>query len=160
LLAAGWLGNEHKSYLERIRQKITDAGFGIDFEYLGEISRAEKIHFLGSLDVLSVPVLYPAPKGLYALEAMACGTPVIQPNLGIFPELISSTQGGLLHSPGDINDLASKLEWLLNNREEAMTLGQQGRKAVFENFHSRRVAVETIEVYEKLCDVQPKEHHL
>lgn len=150
LLIAGWLGAEHRPYLEKIRQKISDAGFGTDFQYLGEIDRAEKARFLASLDVLSVPVLYPASKGLYALEAMACGTAAVQPNLGIFPELIGATGGGLLHLPGDIDDLASKLEQLLYDRDEAEALGQQGRKAVLENFHSHRVAEETVKVYQKL----------
>ena len=151
LLVAGWLGTEHRPYLEKIRQKISNAGFGADFQYLGEIDRAEKARFLGSLDVLSVPVSYPAPKGLYALEAMACGTPAVQPDLGIFPELIGATGGGLLHLPGDVDDLASKLEQLLYDRDAAEALGRQGRKAVLANFHSRRVAEETAKVYQELC---------
>ena len=150
LIAAGWLGAEHASYLEGIRQKIERAGLGEDFDYLGEIDRAEKARFLGGLDILSVPVSYRAPKGLYALEAMACGTPVIQPSLGVFPELIAATEGGLLHEPGDVDDLAVKIERLLDHRDQAAALGRQGRKTVFDHFHSRRAAEETAAVYRNL----------
>ncbi len=147
LLAAGWMGAEHEPFLASIRRKIEQAGFGADFEYLGEIDRAEKARFLGSLDALAVPVSYRAPKGLYALEAMACGTPAVQPRIGIFPELIGATGGGLLHEPGDADDLAAKLEHLLDHRDEAQTLGRQGREAVLAHFHSRRAAEETAQVY-------------
>ena len=150
LLVAGWLGAEHAPYLEGIRRKIEQAGFGADFEYLGEIDRAAKSRFLGSLDVLSVPVAYRAPKGLYALEAMACGTPAVQPRLGVFPELLEATAGGLLHEPDDAEDLAAKLEYLLDHPDEAKALGRQGREAVLEHFHSRRTAEETAEVYGNL----------
>ena len=147
LLAAGWMGAEHEPFLESIRRKIEHAGFGADFEYLGEIDRAEKARFLGSLDALAVPVSYRASKGLYALEAMACGTPAVQPRAGIFPELIEATGGGLLHEPDDADDLASKLEQLLDHRAEAQALGRQGREAVLAHFHSRRAAEETARVY-------------
>ncbi|MBH00380.1 MAG: hexosyltransferase [Solibacterales bacterium] len=151
LLVAGWLDPHHRSYLEKISRKVSDAGFSADFEYLGEIDRTEKIRFLSNLDVLSVPVSYPASKGLYALEAMASATPVIQPDLGIFPELIKATGGGLLHKPGDVGDLVSKLEQLLENRDQVSTLGQQGRNAVLKNFDIRRTAEETVQVYRNLC---------
>ena len=123
---------------------------GADFEYLGEIDRAEKFRFLGSLDALSVPVSYRAPKGLYALESMARGTPVVQPRLGIFPELIEATGGGLLHEPGDAADLAAKLEHLLDHPDEAQALGRKGREAVIERFHSRRTAEETARIHAHL----------
>ena len=150
LLAAGWMGAEHEPFLESIRRKIEHAGFGTDFEYLGEIDRAEKARFLGSLDALAVPVSYRASKGLYALEAMACGTPAVQPRAGIFPELIEATGGGLLHEPDDADDLASKLEHLLDHRAEAQALGRQGREAVLARFHSRRAGEETARAYVNL----------
>ena len=82
---------------------------------------------------------------------MASATPVIQPDLGIFPELIKATGGGLLHKPGDVEDLVSKLEQLLENRDQVSTLGQQGRNAVLKNFDIRRTAEETVQVYRNLC---------
>ncbi len=156
LIVAGWMGAEHKPYLESIRRKIEQAGFGADFEYLGVINRAEKARFLGSLDVLSVPVAYRAPKGLYALDAMACGTPAVQPRLGVFPELLEATAGGLLHEPDDAEDLAAKLEYLLDHPDEAKALGRQGREAVLARFHSRRAAEETAQVYLDLVGAESR----
>ena len=150
LRVAGWLGPEHHGYLDRIRQQVAEWGSEGDFEYLGSIGREQKLHFLSRLDALSVPVTYRAPKGLYVLEALASGVPVVQPRVGIFPELINKTGGGLLFETGNVDDLLRSIEWLIDNRAEGRRMGQRGRQAVHERFHSRRVAEETLAVYETL----------
>jgi len=48
------------------------------------VDREGKLAFLRNLDVLSVPGPYPDPKGTYLLEAMATGTPVVQPRRGAY----------------------------------------------------------------------------
>ena len=74
-------------------------GLGDEFRYRGAVDRVQKIAFLRDLDVLSVPGPYPDPKGTYLLEAMAAGTPVVQPRRGAFAETIERTGGGLLVEP-------------------------------------------------------------
>ena len=150
LRVAGWLGPEHRDYLDRIKQQVAEWGLEANFEYLGSIGREQKLRFLGSLDALCVPVTYRAPKGLYVLEALASGVPVVQPRLGVFPELIERTGGGLLFKPGNVEDLAGSLEWLIDNRGEGQRMGQRGRQVVYQRFHSRRVAEQTLAVYETL----------
>ena len=58
-----------------------------EFEYRGELDRAQQGRIPAQLDVLSVPTTYREPKGLYVLEAMANGVPVVQPRHGAFPEI-------------------------------------------------------------------------
>ena len=150
LRVAGWLGPEHRDYLDRIEQQVEEWGLEADFEYLGSIGREQKLRFLGGLDTLCVPVTYRAPKGLYVLEALASGVPVVQPRLGVFPELIERTGGGLLFEPGNVEDLVRSLERLIDNRAEGQRMGQRGRQVVYQRFHSRRVAEQTLAVYETL----------
>jgi len=150
LRVAGWLGPEHAAYLEQVRQTLDRAGLGTDFEYLGNIDRAEKLRFLRSLDVLSVPVSYRAPKGAYVLEAWAAGVPVVEPRIGVFPELLAETGGGLLCEPENTPSLAAALERLIDCPAEAREMGLRGRQAVYERFHSRRLAEETVAVYQEL----------
>ncbi len=69
-------------------------------------SIAQKIAFLQSLDVLSVPATYDEPKGMFLFEAMATGVPVVQPRRGAFPEIIEKTGGGILVDAGDPEALA------------------------------------------------------
>ena len=69
-----------------ITSDLNNWGLQGHFEYRGEVDRAQKIDFLRSLDVLSVPATYEEPKGIFLLEAMANGVPVVQPRRGAFPE--------------------------------------------------------------------------
>ncbi len=69
-------------YLAGIERQMREWGLGDEFRYHGAVDRSQKIDFLRSLDVLSVPGPYPDPKGTYLLEAMATGTPVVQPRCG------------------------------------------------------------------------------
>ena len=59
------------------------------------------------------------PKGLYLLEAMASGVPVVQPRHGAFPEVIEKTGGGLLVEPDDADSLAEGIWQLYQDRESA-----------------------------------------
>jgi glycosyltransferase involved in cell wall biosynthesis len=150
LHVAGWLGQQHRGYLQEVRAQLERAGVAASFEYWGDIDRETKLAFLGGLDVLSVPVLYRAPKGLYVLEAWASGVPVVQPRLGVFSELIEKTGAGLLFEAGKVEELAAGLERLIDNPAEASEMGQRGRRATLEYFHNRRMAEETVAIYEEL----------
>ena len=63
--------------------------------------------------MLSVPTTYREPKGLFVLEALAAGVPVVQPDHGAFPEVLAEVGGGLLHRPEDPQHLAERLHELL-----------------------------------------------
>ncbi len=147
LHVAGWLGPEHGAYLEDIQRQINGWGLEEDFKYLGDVGRNEKVEFLQGLDVLSVPAVYRASKGLYVLEALACGVPVVQPRLGVFPELIEATGGGLLFEPENAAQLTRTIESLIGDRTESERMGRAGREAVVRQFHSRRMAEETLALY-------------
>jgi glycosyltransferase involved in cell wall biosynthesis len=150
LRVAGWLGPDQVAYLEQVRQALEKARLIDDFEYVGNIDRGQKLQFLRTLDVLSVPVSYRAPKGAYVLEAWASGVPAVQPRIGAFPELLEATGGGLLCEPENTADLAAAIERLIDAPAEARAMGQRGRQAVYERFHHRRLAEETAAVYEEL----------
>lgn len=150
LRVAGWLGPEHQDYLSNIKSDCARWGLQDRFEYIGSPDRAEKIEFLRGLDVLSVPALYRAPKGQYVLEAWACGVPVVQPRIGVFPELLAEAAGGALFEAGDAASLAETLEGFINNRELGTAMGAEGRRAVVERLHVTRMAEETAEVFQSL----------
>jgi glycosyltransferase involved in cell wall biosynthesis len=143
---SGWLGEHNKPYLARIRRKLADAGLANDVEHVESPTHADKVRFLQSIDVLSVPAPYREPKGLYVLEALAEGVPVVQPRHGSFPELIEMTGGGLLVNPDDPAELARGLRLLLDDAELRRELGRKGQAAVRERFTAERMADDTLEV--------------
>ena len=101
LHASGWLGDNNRPYFDEQRRKLAAAGLAGEFTHVECPTHDDKVRFLHAIDVLSVPTTYREPKGLYVLEALANGVPVVQPRHGSFPELIEATGGGLLVSPND-----------------------------------------------------------
>jgi glycosyltransferase involved in cell wall biosynthesis len=140
LVAAGYLPPEHHGYLEKARVAMRSAGLADEFEYLGEVDRSEKIRFLRRLDVLSVPTVYTEPKGMFLLEAMAVGVPVVQPRKGAFPEIIERTGGGLIVDPDDPEALAAGILSLRRDRDRAVALGNDGAAGVREHYEVSRMA--------------------
>ncbi|HEX6904247.1 MAG TPA: glycosyltransferase family 4 protein [Thermoanaerobaculia bacterium] len=141
LRAAGWLGARDRAYLENLSG-------GVD--YVGEVDREGKDRFLRSLDILSVPTTYREPKGLFVLEALAHGVPVVQPRHGAFPEMLAATGGGLLVEPGSPEDLARGLARLIDDPALRADLGQRGREAVQRRFTAEAEAEKVLPIYQAL----------
>jgi len=146
LRVGGYLKPEHASYFEDVRRLCR--GWGFDFDHVGSPdSHAAKVEYLKSLDVLSVPAPYQEPKGLYVLEALANGVPVVQPDHGAFPELIRSTDGGLLVPPDDPQQLAAALERLYREPQTRMQMGTTGQQRVQVQFNMQLMAQRSQEVF-------------
>ncbi|PYR60152.1 MAG: hypothetical protein DMF85_05945 [Acidobacteria bacterium] len=114
--AAGYLAPAQADYLDRIRRDLDNAGLAGEFTYRGAVDRAGKLAFLRSIDVLSVPATYDEPKGVFLLEAMAAGVPVVQPRRGAFTEIVERTGGGLLVEPDNPRAIADGLRTLWRDR--------------------------------------------
>jgi glycosyltransferase involved in cell wall biosynthesis len=151
LEAAGYIAPEHKKYLAEIESQMAAAGLGDEFSYRGVLNKDEKIAFLRSLDVLSVPATYDEPKGMFLLEAMACGVPVVQPARGAFTVIVERTGGGLLVKKDDPQSLGEGLLRLFRDRELGERLGQHGLQQVHEHYSVGRMAERALEVYEELA---------
>jgi len=153
---AGYLGEGDRDYFDGIMKQVAAWGIDDSVRHRGEIDRAAKIGFLQSLDVLSVPTIYREPKGLFVLEALAAGTPVVQPGHGAFPELLEATGGGLLVEPGSADALSVALRELLEDPARRRELGRNGRKAVRKGYDDGTMAENTAEVYRRYVE-QPAE---
>jgi glycosyltransferase involved in cell wall biosynthesis len=153
-LAAGYLPPEHQGYLDRARALLRSAGLAGEFEYRGEVDRAAKIAFLHELDVLSVPAVYQEPKGMFLMEAMAAGVPVVQPRTGAFPEIVEKTGGGLIVEPGDPDALADGILALKQDPALAESLGRAGAAGVREHYTVERMADQVEAVYRELAAVK------
>lgn len=147
LEVAGYLAPEHKGYLNDVKQLMKDSGLETEFMYYGTLDRDQKIAFLRNLDVFSVPATYDEPKGIFLLEAMACGIPVVQPRRGAFTEIVDRTGGGLLVEPDNPEKLAEGIWRLYEDLDLAEELGQSGFEKVREHYSVARMAECALEVY-------------
>lgn len=140
LRIAGWIGPQHQAYVDRCFRVLDKAGLKDAYTYEGEVDRHGKRNFLHRIDVLSVPSPYHEPKGIYILEALACGVPVVQPAHGAFPEIINRTQGGRLFTPGDSVDLVRVLRELLTDTTLRVSLGKAGQQQVHDRHSATAMA--------------------
>ena len=143
LHVAGWLGEANRNYLQTQQDRIDEAGLSDRFTYYGSPDLAEKVAWLRKLHLLSVPTDYEDPKGLFVLEALAAGVPVVQPDHGAFGELIESTGGGHVVPPGDVSRLCDAIQNLKEETELRQKLAKEGRANVLAK-HSIESAAERL----------------
>lgn len=147
--AGGWLSEKDREFYETQIARIEGAGLSERFLQSEAPGASEKLRFLEGIDLFTVPARFVEPKGIYALEAMACGIPVVVPDRGAFPEMVTDGAGGILCRPDDASDLIAKLERLLESPSEAAALGEQGRRWVERTNSREAMARATDAVFRK-----------
>ena len=153
LEVAGYMAADCQPYLREIEKKLREAKLGDEFHYRGVLDRAEKIAFLRSLDVMSMPATYDEPKGVSLLEAMACGVPLVQPRRGGFTEIIEKTGGGLLIRPDDPQSLAEGILKVYKNKELAEQLSANGFRGVRQHYTAAQMADKLLIAFQSVTSV-------
>ncbi len=155
ILTGGSTGDDDQ-FNKNIRKKISEAGIHDDVEFHKDFEEEGRLEFLKEISILSVPVLEGEAFGLYQLEAMASGIPVVQPALGAFPEIVEKSGGGVIYEPNKPEELASALVDLLGNPEKLSALSKAGKDGIIQKFNIHNQALETIELYKKITDSKNK----
>jgi glycosyltransferase involved in cell wall biosynthesis len=155
LKVAGGCGPGDEPFVRHLRRRLAAAGCADAVSFHPNLERAEKVGFLRSLSVFSVPALYGEAFGLYLVEAMAAGVPVAQPRHAAFPELIEATGGGVLCEPGSVASLAAALEGLLRDEPRRRALGARGQEAVRKLFSAETAARSLLRILDPL--IPPRE---
>ena len=150
LRIGGSCGPADEPFVDHLRQRLRAKGLLDQVEFHPNLDRAQKLAFLRSLSVFSVPARYGEAFGLYVIEGLAAGVPLVLPRAGAFPELVEATGGGALCAPEDPSSLADVAETLLLDPGRAQALGAAGREAVFRRFSAEAMALSTLEAYSRL----------
>lgn len=111
--------------IEHIHALRRQLGLGDFVRFVGMLSQDDLPHWYNAAEVVIVPSRYES-FGMVALEAMACGTPVIATDVGGLATLVRDGRTGFLVPDGDPIALANKLLPLLALPEIHDTLGEHG----------------------------------
>jgi glycosyltransferase involved in cell wall biosynthesis len=149
-LTGGYSGDD-KAFLDSQMKKVSDHGFKDDVILFEDFCKTSRIAFLKALTLLSVPVPTGEAFGAYQVEALAAGVPVVQPNVGCYPEFVEKTQGGIIYEPNTPEKLASAMASLLTEPDKIRKLGDQGRRVVLENYSMNQMAKNIARIYDDVA---------
>ena len=136
----------------RIPALIDRLGLDGAVEFVHGVTTERIVELYAQAEVAAVPSLYEG-FSLTAVEAMACGVPIVATTGGALPEVVGRDgETGLLVPPGDPSALAAALGRALDDVELRARLGAAGRQRVLERFTWRKTAEGTVEHYRALLD--------
>ena len=92
--------------------------------------------------------------GRTTIESMLSGSLTIAANAGATPELIESGRSGLLYQSGSPEDLADKLEWAINNKEDSCRIASAGQQYALSRFSIEQYAPKIAGIYRSLLEVK------
>ncbi|MBN2236164.1 MAG: glycosyltransferase family 4 protein [Bacteroidales bacterium] len=151
-LSGGYTSDE-KGFIQEQIAKLKKANLENEVIVYNSFTGNQKTAFFQSIDLLCVPVRKHDAFGLYLLEAISCGVPVVQPHTGSFPEIIESTQGGTTYFPDTVEHLAEALDKALKDREALRKVGSHGKNIILKQLTPARMATAIKEVYHKVLSI-------
>ncbi len=133
------------TYSEELRRQVRELGLRHHVRFTGFLEDHElRLHYAAA-DVAVAPSIY-EPFGLVAVEAMACGTPVVVGDTGGLREIVSGGTG-LFFTPQDEDELATELTRVLSDDALAKRLVERGRNRIASRYDWGAVSRRTVEVY-------------
>jgi glycosyltransferase involved in cell wall biosynthesis len=135
----------------QVRQWAREVGVLDRLHLTGRVDSSELVRLYREAGVVVVPSRYEG-FGLPAVEAMACGTPVVATRAGALTEVMERTRGGFLSERDDPASLASAILRLLENREARQRIAEQARQRVVDSYSWPRVAAATADVYAEVIE--------
>jgi glycosyltransferase involved in cell wall biosynthesis len=118
--------------------------------FTGPVPEAELVELFQRAAVVAIPSLYEG-FSLPAVEAMACGTPLVTTDAGALPEVVG-TKAGLRVRAGDVGELTAALQLVLDSPSLAEQLGRAGRRRVLDGYTWRATAQRTADWYAGILD--------
>jgi glycosyltransferase involved in cell wall biosynthesis len=150
LVITGGSTGEDKKFLKKIRRKIGVAGLADSVEFMSDFEDEGRREFFRKVSLVSVPVLNGEAFGLYLLESMASGVPVVQPALGAFPEIVGETCGGTVYAPNEPETLTDALSRVLRNPQQMAGMSESAIRGVQDHFNIFTHAEELVAVYKQV----------
>lgn len=137
--------------LPECRRLAKELGVSDRVKYPGETPDVPRV--LACADLFLLPSSQES-FGLSALEAMACGVPVLATRTGGIPEVVTDGQTGLLYKVGDVESMAAGALSILGDDEKLKTMGAAARARVLAEFTTERVVPHYEQYYERMLEAK------
>ena len=135
--------------MTRLQKLCDELGMGQTVIFLGKRAQDTLPYYYSAADVVVMPSFYES-FGMVALEAMACGTPVIASQVGGLAFLVKDNETGFLVPEGDSAALCEKLTLLLGNEDMRQAMGACAAEHA-RYYDWQRIAAQVLDVYRELA---------
>jgi len=152
LILTGGSTGEDKALIKQVRQKLKQADLTEQVVFHDDFDGEGRHTFFSKVRLISVPVRNGEAFGLYLLESMASGVPVVQPSLGAFPEIVEKSGGGVIYENNSPEALALTLKDLLIEDDQLQELSANARKGVEKEFNIYAQADKLIGIYSQFLE--------
>ncbi|WP_299130561.1 glycosyltransferase family 4 protein [uncultured Winogradskyella sp.] len=153
LFGRDWVHNNGKSYIDYIKNEVIPQ-LQVDhtkIHFMGSVPLEKLAKHYASAEVCVFPSLMET-QGLVAPEAMAMGKLVVFSELGPGPETISHQKTGLLCNPYEIDDIAEKIIWALEHKDQSALIAAAGQHYVLDHFDSNKLMNANVSFYKRLLN--------
>jgi D-inositol-3-phosphate glycosyltransferase len=133
----------------RIEEIVNELDLAANTDFVGMVGHDRLALYYTAADVCVIPSHY-EPFGLVAIEAMACGTPVVASDVGGLKFTVISEETGLLVPPQDVSEFARAIGRILTDEVWARKIRRQASARVQENFSWTGVAIQLSDLYRRL----------
>jgi glycosyltransferase involved in cell wall biosynthesis len=139
-------GSRDEAESRRLRGLVSHLELTDSVRFLGSRSPAQVALVQAAADLAIVPSLH-EPFGMTAIEAMACGRPVIASRVGGLAHIVVPGETGWLVTPGRDDELADACAMLLQDPDRRQRMGLRARRRVVRDYTWQHVSALTTEVY-------------
>ncbi len=120
-------------------------------QLVGQVATSEVVALMHGARFLVFPSEWYETFGRVAIEAFACGLPVVASRLGSMAEIIADGENGLHFTPGDARELAEKVEWAWSHPEEIWEMGKAARAEYEAKYTAQRNYEMLMGIYQQAC---------
>jgi glycosyltransferase involved in cell wall biosynthesis len=136
-------------FLRKVKRRIEALSLSDFVLFESDYTGTARKKFLNSLSVISVPTRKPMAYGLFAIEAMACGVPFIEPDCGVFSEL-AQLGAGVVYPQNNPVHLAETLRDVLSDAPRLSALRRTARQTAEKVFDVDHTAAQMVACFQDL----------
>ena len=147
-----FVGPENEIYKSVLNKYIVDNSLVQDVTFWGECDNVPQI--LSKMDV-GLMLSNSEAFGRVTVEYMIQNLAVIASDKGANPEIVTDGETGFLYQLGNIEELANKMCFCIDNRDKMMYVACKGKKVAFEKFNSEENSKNIYKIYKNLSNMDP-----